>query len=265
MEDHKPVNETDAGGVAEADAVNQAESAKAADAVKPAESPKPADAVKTAGSAKPAGAADTSRSADASQTAEATVDAETAQDAQAGATGSQSETSDKPGAAPTGEALSEIEQLLAERDDMKNRYMRTMADMDNLRRRLARDREEIRRTAAASVIEALLPALDNLQLGLDSAANHPEAAPIAKGFEFVAQQITQILEEHGLSAVRPNEGDAFNPNTHEATTHEPHDSVPDDHILRVQRVGYQLNERLLRAASVVVSSGPAEQPEPTDA
>ncbi len=153
-----------------------------------------------------------------------------------------------------------LDALIAERDQFRERYLRTLADMENLRRRLARDREEIRRTAAANVIEDLLPALDNLRIGLDSAANHPEAANVTKGFEFVVQQIEQTLSSHGLTRLSPEPGSDFDPNLHEAVAQQPHDTIADHQVISVTRVGYTLNERLLRAASVVVSSGPAEAP-----
>jgi molecular chaperone GrpE len=143
----------------------------------------------------------------------------------------------------------------------KERVARLLADTENQRRRFAREREEIRRTAAAGVIEDLLPALDNLQIGLDAADNHPEAAAVAQGFSFVAQQIRQTLEGHGLSAVNPAQGEAFDPNQHEGVSHEASAEVADNAVIRVQRIGYSLNGRLLRAAMVVVSSG---QPQHTD-
>lgn len=131
--------------------------------------------------------------------------------------------------------------------------------MENLRRRLAREREDIRRTAAASVIEDLLPALDNLQIGLDAAANHPEAKAVTQGFEFVAQQFRQVLSDHGLEKVEPAGGAEFDPNEQEAIGHEAHDDLADGAVIRVQRPGYKLNGRLLRAAAVVVSSGKAQE------
>lgn len=160
---------------------------------------------------------------------------------------------------PTDDLLEQLKQAQRDADENREKHLRVLAEMDTLRRRLSRDREEIRRTAAAALIEDLLPALDNLQIGLDSAANHPEAANVAKGFEFVAQQVQQILEGHGLVGVAPAVGDAFDPNLHEAIGHENSDLVADNGVLRVQRAGYKLNDRLLRPASVVVSSGSAAE------
>ncbi len=158
----------------------------------------------------------------------------------------------------TGVLLQQIEKLQQEVKDHQDRLLRTVADMDNLRRRTAREKEEIRKLGTGTLMEDLLPALDNLQIGLTAAGKHPEAGEVCKGFEVVANQLSQILEGHGLQRIDPEVGEAFDPNRHEAVAHQPSEEVPDDSILSVMRVGYALNERLLRPASVVVSSGTPE-------
>lgn len=152
--------------------------------------------------------------------------------------------------------FAELEKAHADAKAAKDGYLRTVADMENLRKRFAREKEEIRRRAASDLIEDLLPALDNLEIGLASAANHPEASEVAKGFEFVAAQISQILQQHGLERVSPEPGAPFDHSLHEAVSHEASDEIEDHQVIKVMRVGYSLNERLLRPASVVVSSGP---------
>ncbi len=160
---------------------------------------------------------------------------------------------------PEGSLYEQIEQLQQEVTSHRDKHLRTLADMDNLRRRLAREKDEIRRSAAAALIEDMLPSLDNLQIGLETAARHPEAKEVSRGFEVVAAQIRQILERHGLQALEPESGSLFDPNQHEAMAYEASDSIPDHHIVRVLRIGYTLNQRLLRPATVVVSSGIAPQ------
>lgn len=161
--------------------------------------------------------------------------------------------------------MAELEKALAEAQTSQEKakaaeekHLRTLADMENLRRRFAREKEDIRRLAAAALIEDLLPALDNLDIGLSSAARHPEASEVAKGFEFVAAQFIQILNDHGLERLAPAPGDAFDHNIHEAVAQEASASIPDHHVVKAMRTGYRLNERLLRPASVVVSSGSAK-------
>ena len=106
----------------------------------------------------------------------------------------------------------------------------------------------------------MLPALDNLELGLSAADNHPEAKAVADGFRMVAQQILSILQSNGLECVNP-EGEDFDPNFHESVGFQPSNEVEDHKVLQVARKGYTLNGRILRAAAVIVSSGPAKEGE----
>lgn len=153
--------------------------------------------------------------------------------------------------------LNQIAQLQSQVQEERERALRAIADLENFRKRLVRDKEEIRRKATADVIEDLLPALDNFQIGLQHAQKAQTGADVAKGFEFIVSQVNQILTGHGLATISPATGDAFDHHIHEAVGHEPSDSTPDHHILRLMRTGYSLNERLLRPASVIVSSGAA--------
>jgi len=152
------------------------------------------------------------------------------------------------------EALSELEQARREASEFKNRYYRAVADLENFRKRISREKQETIRSAAAGVIEDLLPVLDNMKLGLQAAENNPQAQDVAQGFQMVHNQLKQVLEQHGLEEVTPD-GEAFDPNHHECIAHKPSDEVPENHVRETVRSGYQLNERLVRPANVVVSSG----------
>ena len=158
-----------------------------------------------------------------------------------------------PEAAPVPE-LSELEQAQAEAAEMKTRYLRAVADLENYRKRIGREKQDILRSAAAGVIEALLPVLDNMKLGLQAAENHPEAKDVTIGFKMVEDQLRRTLTEQGLDELIPD-GEAFNPNLHECIAHQPSDEVAEDHVIQTVRAGYRLNERLIRAANVIVSSG----------
>lgn len=138
------------------------------------------------------------------------------------------------------------------------RYLRTLAEFDNFRRRVVREKEELRQYAASKVLEDLLPALDNLALGL-AAASAPSAdvKTLVGGMTMVSDQLLASLANHGLKQVNPV-GQPFDPNLHEALTQQPHAEIPEGHVVQVVRVGYTLNGRLLRPASVLVSSGPAQ-------
>ena len=141
---------------------------------------------------------------------------------------------------------------------MKVRYLRAVADLENYRKRITREKQDIIRSAAGCVVESLLPVLDNMKLGLKSAENHPEAKEVTSGFKMVDNQLKKSLSEQGLEELLPN-GETFDPNLHECISHQPSSEVAEDHIIETVRAGYRLNERLLRAASVIVSSGQVDK------
>jgi molecular chaperone GrpE len=136
-----------------------------------------------------------------------------------------------------------------------DRYLRAVADLENFRRRMAREKEELRLFASSRLLEDLLPALDNLGLGL-AAARQPNAdlKSLANGVELVQQQLKGALAAHGLKEINPM-GQAFDPHQHEALSHQASADVKPEHVMSVVRTGYTLNGRLLRPASVIVSSG----------
>ncbi|MGB0290078.1 MAG: nucleotide exchange factor GrpE, partial [Opitutales bacterium] len=161
---------------------------------------------------------------------------------------------DAPEAVPE---LSELEQAQAEAAEMKSHYLRAVADLENYRKRMAREKSEILRSAAGSVIESLLPVLDNLKLGLQAAEQHPEAKDVTEGFKMVEEQLRRTLAEQGAEELLPD-GEAFDPNLHECIAQQASDDIPEDHVISTIRSGFRLNDRLLRAANVIVSNGPAK-------
>ncbi len=150
-----------------------------------------------------------------------------------------------------------IAKLQADLDNFRDLALRSQADLDNFRKRASREREESIRFANAELIERLLPIIDSFALGLEAAADDESsgAAIIHDGLSMVFRQLTGLLEDFGVTEVAA-EGEKFDPNLHEAVAQEPSDEVPDGAIIRVMRKGYLFRERLLRAANVVVSSGP---------
>ena len=140
-----------------------------------------------------------------------------------------------------------------------DKFMRAAADLENFRRRAVREKDEMRQLATGRVLEDLLPALDNLALGL-AAARQPKAElkSLVDGIEMVLTQLRSALANHGLKEINPL-GHAFDPHQHEAISHAPNADLKEEHVLSVVRPGYSLNGRLLRPAAVVVSSGPEKK------
>lgn len=137
------------------------------------------------------------------------------------------------------------------------RYLRAVADLENFRKRAVREKEEVRQFGTTAVMEDLLPILDNLTLGLAAAKQQSDGRAIAEGVALVLEQFKGTLARHGLKEVNPA-GEAFDPNVHECISHQPSAEVPEEKVMQVVRSGFTLNGRLLRPASVVVSSGPAK-------
>jgi molecular chaperone GrpE len=152
------------------------------------------------------------------------------------------------------ELVKKLDEATAEVTEHKERYLRTVADLENYRKRSLREKEEARRQANFGLVEDLLPVLDNFKLGLKSAEQHEGGAAFAEGFRMILTQMEAALKQNGLEEINPRKA-VFDPNFHEAVAHIPHDEIEDGHIVEVQRIGYKLHERLLRPAAVIISSG----------
>lgn len=128
-----------------------------------------------------------------------------------------------------------------------------LAEMDNYKKRIQREKEEQSRYAAEKVLADLLPTLDNLDLALQYGSQAAECQNMMIGVEMTRTMLLDALKKHGLVPVG-EAGQEFDPNDHEAVGQEPSDSVAPGHIVRVMQKGYRLNEHLLRAARVIVAS-----------
>ena len=132
---------------------------------------------------------------------------------------------------------------------------RNQAELDNYRKRMAREKSDAIRFANASLLSELLPVIDNFQMGLSAAMNEDPDSIISKGMEMVQKQLEEFFTSQGAIPVSA-EGNEFNPNLHEAISQETSETIPEGHVISEIRKGYTLNERLLRAANVIVSKGP---------
>jgi len=141
-----------------------------------------------------------------------------------------------------------------------DRYARAMADLENYRKRTVREKDELRQFAASGVMEDMIPVLDNLALGLAAAKQQTDVKAIVDGIGLVLEQLKGALNRNGLKEINPM-GQAFDPNLHDCISHQPSAEVSEEKVSQVVRLGYTLNGRLLRPASVVVSSGPAKTAE----
>jgi molecular chaperone GrpE len=145
--------------------------------------------------------------------------------------------------------------LQADLDRFRDLALRSQADFENYKKRSAREKEEAIKYANRSLLERLLPIVDNFELGLAAARDEGEQSPIFSGMNLVLKQVNDFLTDQGLKSIE-TAGQKFDPNLHEAIAHEPSDTVPENNIIRQTRRGYRFKDRLLRPSSVVVSSGP---------
>ena len=172
------------------------------------------------------------------------------------------ETKDSPQAAPaTPPAPTPEDHLAAARQEAAvnyDRYTRAVADLENFRKRTIREKDELRQFAASGLMEDVIPVLDNLGLGLAAARQQTDVKAIVDGVALVQEQLKATLARHGLKEINPA-GQKFDPNFHECISHQPNADISEEHVSLVVRPGYTLNGRLLRPASVIVSSGPAKE------
>jgi len=138
-------------------------------------------------------------------------------------------------------------------------YLRAAAELDNFRKRAAREVEAARQFGIERFAAALLPVADSLGLALDATAT-ADAATLAEGHRATLRLLQSAFERAGISELDPA-GQRFDPQLHEAMATRPSADVPPDTVVEVVQKGYLLNGRLLRPARVVVSAAPAPAPE----
>jgi molecular chaperone GrpE len=145
--------------------------------------------------------------------------------------------------------------LQADLDRFRDLALRSQADFENYKKRSAREKEEAIKYANSSLLERLMPIVDNFELGLEAARGEGENSPVFSGMSMVLKQLMDFLTEQGLQPIDAT-GQKFDPNLHEAIAHEPSEQFPEGVVIRQTRRGYRMKDRLLRPSSVVVSSGP---------
>jgi molecular chaperone GrpE len=154
------------------------------------------------------------------------------------------------------EATPTLESLQAKADENWDRYVRAMAEADNIRKRATRDIAHAHKFALENFSKDLLAVKDSLEMGL-AAAESADAGSLRAGSEATLKLLAGSLERFGISEIDP-EGEPFDPERHEALTMQPSAEVEPGSVLTVIQKGYALNGRLLRPARVIVASEPAD-------
>jgi len=155
------------------------------------------------------------------------------------------------------ENINNLELAVAELKAKQDQLLRTAAAYDNARRRAERELEETRQFAIERFAKRILPVSDSLRRALEAAKASPNVETLIEGIEMVIKQLDDALASEGVTPV-PAVGEPFDPNVHEAVAQHSTTEVPENTIIAELQRGYRLNDRLLRASSVLVAVAPPE-------
>lgn len=150
----------------------------------------------------------------------------------------------------------ELEALRAERDELRDKFMRVLADAENSRKRAERDRKEAEMYGGTRLARDLLPVYDNLHRAIQAIPEESRAtsAALIEGVELTLRELTNVMTKHGITMISPAVGDPFDPQLHQAMFEAPLPGTKAGQIIQVATEGFMLFDRLLRPAQVGVSS-----------
>lgn len=160
------------------------------------------------------------------------------------------------------EVGADLETLLGENAEMRDKLLRTMADMENLRRRTEREKADTARYAISNFARDVLTIGDNLKrviehVPADAAAQDPALKSFLEGVELTERELLNMMERHGVTSIEPL-GQRFDPNSQQAMYEVPNTDVPEGTVVEVMQAGYMIGDRCLRPALVAVSKGGAK-------
>ena len=158
------------------------------------------------------------------------------------------------------EVADELELLRAERDDLKDRFMRALADAENSRKRADRERREAEQYGGSKLARDMLPVYDNMKRAIEAASadeNKEASAALIEGVGLTMRELLNVFKKHGIEPITPEVGDKFDPQLHQAMFEAPVPNTKSGEIIQVAAEGFMLHDRLLRPAQVGVSSTPA--------
>jgi molecular chaperone GrpE len=144
---------------------------------------------------------------------------------------------------------------------LNEKYLRLAAEFENYKRVAQRDQRDQIKFGNEQLLRELLPVIDNMERAIKAAReDNGGSSALVQGVDLTLKQLSTVLVKFGVQAVE-TVGQAFDPATHQAVSHVPSDTVPRDHVIDEFQKGYRLHDRILRAAMVSVSSGPAQTDE----
>ena len=165
---------------------------------------------------------------------------------------------DIPVVEETDGVAAEVEQLRAENAELKDRFVRALADAENSRKRADRERREAENYGGSRMARDMLPVYDNLQRAMAAIPeeNREQNAALIEGMELTLRELQNVFSKHGIEVIAPQIGERFDPKIHEAMFEAPVPNTVKGDIIQVMTVGFMIHDRLLRAAQVGVSATP---------
>ncbi len=150
----------------------------------------------------------------------------------------------------------ELDELRAERDDYKDKFMRALADAENARKRGDKARRDAEQYGGSKLARDMLPVYDNMKRALETITDEQKevSSALIEGIELTMRELLNVFKKHGIEVVSPKVGDKFDPQVHEAMFEAPLPGTVSGEIIQVSAEGFMLHDRLLRPAQVGVSS-----------
>lgn len=150
----------------------------------------------------------------------------------------------------------EVDALRAERDALRDKFMRALADAENARKRSEKDRREAENYGGSKLARDMLPVYDNLKRALETVTEEQRSGSVAlfEGIELTLRELRNVFTKHGIVVIDPQVGDRFDPQQHEAMFEAPLPGTKAGEIIQVSTQGFMLHDRILRPAQVGVSS-----------
>ena len=161
----------------------------------------------------------------------------------------------RPAVSPAGKQVETppvVEDPAAELQAVRDRELRCRAELDNFRKRAAREYQDGLRYANLPLLQDLLPVIDNIDRAIEAAGKNADADALLEGFRMVSQQLEDVLKRHHCTRIEALDA-PFDPNVHHAVMQQPSDEHPANTVMMVTQNGYQLHDRVVRPSQVIVS------------
>ncbi|SDB98006.1 molecular chaperone GrpE [Pelagirhabdus alkalitolerans] len=150
------------------------------------------------------------------------------------------------------EEISELDQVKKEKEDLQDKYVRLQAEYDNFRKRTQREKAADLKYKSQSVVEQLLPVVDNFERALEAKPDDDTVTTFYEGMEMIYRQLEQVLESEGVEEIK-TVGEAFDPNVHQAVLQVEDDNYDSNVVVEEMQKGYRLKDRVIRPAMVKVN------------